>query len=33
MTNQKLSALVAKLVKTGEVVRTEDKKKAFFSLA
>jgi translation initiation factor 1 (eIF-1/SUI1) len=33
MTNQKLSALVKKLCATNEVVRTEDKKKAFFSLA
>ena len=31
--NQKLSALVRQLVKAGEVVRTEDKKKAYFSLA
>jgi HSP90 family molecular chaperone len=30
--NQKLSALLKKLVESGEVVRTEDKKKAFFSL-
>lgn len=33
MTNQKLSSLVKKLVDAGEVVRTEDKKKAYFSLA
>lgn len=33
MTNQKLSSLVKKLVGAGEVVRTEDKKKAYFSLA
>ena len=32
-TNQKLSALIRQLVKAGEVVRTEDKKKAFFSIA
>ena len=31
--NQKLSALIRQLVKAGEVVRTEDKKKAYFSLA
>lgn len=31
--NQKLSALLKKLVSTGEVVRTEEKKKAYFSLA
>ena len=30
--NQKLSALIRQLVKAGEVVRTEDKKKAYFSL-
>lgn len=33
MTNQKLSSLVKKLVDVGEVVRTEEKKKAYFSLA
>lgn len=33
MTNQKLSSLVRKLVLTEEVVRTEEKKKAYFSLA
>lgn len=33
MTNQKLSSLVKKLVDAGEVVRTEEKKKAYFSLA
>lgn len=32
MTNQKLSSMVKKLVDTGEVVRTEEKKKAYFSL-
>jgi hypothetical protein len=31
--NQKLSALLKKLVEAKEVVRTEDKKKAFFSIA
>ena len=31
--NQKLSALIRQLVKAGEVVRTEDKKKAYFSIA
>jgi len=31
--NQKLSALVKQLVAKNEVVRTEDKKKAFFSIA
>jgi hypothetical protein len=31
--NQKLSALLKKLVAANEVVRTEDKKKAFFSIA
>ena len=31
--NQKLSALLKKLVNAGEVVRTEKKKKAYFSLA
>lgn len=31
--NQKLSALVRQLVKAGEVTRTEDKKKAYFSIA
>ena len=31
--NQKLSALLKKLVSTGEVVRIEEKKKAYFSLA
>lgn len=31
--NQKLSALLKKLVSAGEVVRTEEKKKAYFSLA
>lgn len=33
MTNQKLSSLVKKLVDFGEVVRTEEKKKAYFSIA
>lgn len=33
MTNQKLSSLMKKLVDSGEVVRTEEKKKAYFSLA
>ena len=33
MTNQKLSSLVKKLVDTGVVVRTEEKKRAYFSLA
>lgn len=32
MTNQKLSSMLSKLVKEGRVVRTEDKKKAYFSL-
>ena len=32
MTNQKLSSLISKMVKAEEVVRTEDKKKAYFSL-
>lgn len=32
MTNQKLSSLMKKLVDTDEVVRTEEKKKAYFSL-
>ena len=31
--NQKVSALVRQLVKTGEVVKTTDKKKSIFSLA
>ena len=31
--NQKLSALVRQLVKAGEVVRTEDKRKAYFAIA
>jgi hypothetical protein len=31
--NQKLSALLKKLVAANEVIRTEDKKKAFFSIA
>lgn len=32
MTNQKLSSMVKKLVDAGEVIRTEEKKKAYFSL-
>ena len=32
MTNQKLSSLMKKLVDAGEVVRAEEKKKAYFSL-
>ena len=31
--NQKLSALVSQLVKVGEVVRTKDKRKAYFAIA
>ena len=31
--NQKLSALLRKLVKSGEVVKTTEKKKSYFSLA
>ena len=31
--NQKLSALLKKLVESGEVVKTTEKKKAYFSLA
>ncbi len=33
MTNQKVSALVRQLVENGDLVRTEDKRKAYFSLA
>lgn len=33
MTNQKLSSMVKKLVDNGEIVRTEEKKKAYFSLS
>ena len=33
MTNQKLSSLVRKLLLSEEVIRTENKKKAYFSLA
>ena len=33
MTNQKLSSLMKKLVDAGEVIRTEEKKKAYFSLS
>lgn len=32
MTNQKMSALLRQLVKAGEVVRVEEKKKAYFAL-
>lgn len=32
MTNQRMSALVRQMVDSGEVKRTEDKRKAFFSL-
>lgn len=32
MSNQKVSALVGQMVKTGTLVRTEEKRKAFFSL-
>ena len=33
LSNQRVSAIVRQLTLTGEVVRTEDKRKAFFSLA
>jgi len=33
LTNQRVSALIRQLVDKGEVVRTEDKRKAYFSLA
>lgn len=33
MTNQRMSALVRQMVESGEVVRTEDKRKAYFSKA
>ena len=33
LTNQRVSALLRGLVETGAVVRTEDKRKAYFSLA
>lgn len=33
MTNQRMSALVRQMVDAGQVKRTEDKRKAFFSLA
>ena len=33
LTNQRVSALIRQLVEKGEVVRTEDKRKAYFSLA
>ena len=32
LTNQRVSALVRQLVDTGKMVRTEDKRKAYFSL-
>lgn len=32
MSNQKVSALVGQMVKAGSLVRTEEKRKAFFSL-
>ena len=32
-TLQKISALISQMKKSGEIVRTEDKKKAYFSLA
>ena len=32
-TSQKISALISQMKKSGEIVRTEDKKKAYFSLA
>jgi hypothetical protein len=32
MTNQRMSALVRQMVDAGSVKRTEDKRKAFFSL-
>jgi predicted transcriptional regulator len=32
LTNQRVSALLRQLVDRGEVVRTEDKRKAYFSL-
>ena len=33
LTNQRVSALVRQLVDAGKVIRTEDKRKAYFSLA
>ena len=33
LTNQRVSALVRQLVEAGKVLRTEDKRKAYFSLA
>ena len=33
MTNQRMSALVRQMVDAGEVIRTEDKRKAYFSKA
>ena len=33
LSNQKISALLRQLVESGEVVKTVDKKKSFFSLA
>lgn len=33
MTNQRMSALVRQMVEAGEVVRSEDKRKAYFSKA
>ena len=33
MTNQRMSALVRQMVDAGQVVRSEDKRKAYFSLA
>lgn len=33
LTNQRVSALMRQLVESGAVVRTEDKRKAYFSLA
>jgi predicted transcriptional regulator len=33
LSNQRVSAIVRQLVTSGEVVRTEDKRKAYFSLA
>ena len=33
LSNQRVSAIVRQLILSGEVVRTEDKRKAFFSIA
>jgi len=33
MTNQRMSAIVRQMVDAGQVIRTEDKRKAYFSLA